>query len=79
MLVLSQQSKKGKRGESLSCLFLDDVSCSFRGSKESRMMARCPKCSHYERFLREMDEEEEEDGRLMDEKYRESKTDGWKG
>jgi hypothetical protein len=43
------------------------------------MMARCPKCSHYERFLREMDEEEEEDGRLMDEKYRESKTDGWKG
>jgi len=48
----------------LSCLFLLDVWCSFRKSEKFTMMDRCLKCKHYERFLREMDEEDE---KVMDE------------
>ena len=47
-----------------SCFFLRDVLCSFRKNENSGFMNRCSKCPHYERFLREMDEEDE---RVMDE------------
>jgi len=43
----------------LSCLFLLDVLCSFRKTEKFGVMDRCLKCSHYERFLREMDEQDE--------------------
>jgi len=44
----------------LSCIFLLDVLCSFREDAEDfRPMERCFTCSHYLRFLREMEEEEE--------------------
>jgi len=52
----------------LSCLFLDDVLCSFRESDGSGFMDRCLKCRRYKRFMREMDEEDE---RVMDEIDRE--------
>jgi len=52
----------------LSCVFLVDVLCSFRKSEESGVMGRCFKCSHYFRFMREM---EEEDDAVMDEIDRE--------
>ena len=42
------------------CVFFDDVLCSFRRTKGYYIMARCLKCKHYLRFLREMAEEEEE-------------------
>jgi hypothetical protein len=48
----------------LSCAFWDNVSCSFRKIEEFGIMARCLKCPHYLRFVREMDEEDE---RVMDE------------
>jgi len=48
----------------LSCVFFKDVLCSFRKSEGSGIMSRCLNCSHYERFFREMDEEDE---RVMDE------------
>lgn len=48
----------------LSCLFLDDVLCSYRKDERFTVMSRCFKCGHYRRFLREMDEE---DKRVMDE------------
>lgn len=44
----------------LSCVFFDDVLCSYRKSKKSTVMFRCLKCRHYKRFERMMDEEEEE-------------------
>ena len=44
----------------LSCLFLLDVLCSFRKSEKSYIMNRCSECVHYKRFLKEMQEEEEE-------------------
>jgi hypothetical protein len=44
----------------LSCMFLDDVFCSYRKDGDDfRPMERCFKCKHYLRFLREMQEEEE--------------------
>jgi hypothetical protein len=57
-LVLSVKKKL------LSCVFFDDVLCSFRKSEKSGIMNRCLKCAHYKRFMREMDEE---DARVMDE------------
>jgi len=44
----------------LSCVLLPDVLCSFRESEQFGVMNRCLKCPHYFRFLKEMDEEEEE-------------------
>lgn len=43
----------------LSCIFFDDVLCSFRKSEKLGVMDRCLKCEYYRRFMREMDEEEE--------------------
>ena len=48
----------------LSCVFLDDVLCSYRKSEKFAIMNRCWKCRYYERFLRVMDEE---DAKVMDE------------
>lgn len=49
----------------LSCLFLLDVLCSYvKTEKFSGVMDRCLKCRHYERFMREM---AEEDAKVMDE------------
>ncbi len=44
----------------LSCFFLDDVLCSFRKNEGFGIMNRCFNCSHYKRFEREMNQEEEE-------------------
>jgi len=47
--------------KALHCLFLLDVLCSFRKSeKVFGIMNRCLKCKHYFRFLKEMEEEEDE-------------------
>ena len=46
----------------LTCFFLPDVFCSFRTSEKFTayfLSTRCAKCIHYERFNRDMDEEEE--------------------
>ena len=43
------------------CLFLLDVKvCSFRKSETFDVMDECFKCSHYKRFVEEMEREEEE-------------------
>lgn len=44
----------------LSCAFLLDVLCSYRKSEKSGVMGRCLKCENYARFIREMDKEDEE-------------------
>lgn len=44
----------------LPCAFLLDVLCSYRKSEKSGVMGRCLKCEHYMRFIREMDKEDEE-------------------
>ena len=45
----------------LSCLFLLDVLCSHvKREGLTGVMERCFKCSHYLRFMREMEEEEAE-------------------
>lgn len=44
----------------LSCVFFDDVLCSLRRHEKVRIMSRCFRCSHYLRFVREMEKEEEE-------------------
>ena len=56
--------KKRNRRKLLSCMFLDDVLCSFRKSEKFGIMNRCLKCRHYRRFMQEMAEEDE---RVMDE------------
>jgi restriction endonuclease len=48
----------------LSCLFLDDVLCSYRKDERLTVLSRCFKCPHYERWQRMMDEDDE---RMMDE------------
>ena len=48
----------------LSCVFSDDVLCSFRKTEGFGIMDRCLKCRHYEEFLRVMAEEDE---KVMDE------------
>ena len=42
------------------CLFLPDVVCSYNKSDKPRFMRRCEKCVYYAKFLREMEEQEEE-------------------
>ena len=48
----------------LLCVFWDDVLCSYRKDGRAGVMARCWKCAEFERFEREMDEEDE---RIMNE------------
>jgi len=48
----------------LSCVFSDDVLCSYRKDVGFRIMARCSGCPSYKKFEREMDEEDE---RVMNE------------
>lgn len=48
----------------LSCVFRDDVSCSYRKDERFKVTSRCFKCPHYRKFERMMDEEDE---RMMDE------------
>jgi len=55
----------------LTCVFLLDVLCSYRRSEKVTIMARCWKCPHYVRFMREMDEEDE---RMMNEVDEERRT-----
>ena len=50
----------------LKCVFWDDVLCSFSKDEKFRVMARCSKCPHYLRFIRSMDEEEEENARFVE-------------
>jgi hypothetical protein len=50
----------GSSGKLLSCAFLPDVLCSYRKDAKFGVMARCFKCPHYVRFIREMDQEDEE-------------------
>ena len=44
----------------LSCVFFDDVLCSYRKNVKLGVMGRCFKCRYYKRFKRESDKEEEE-------------------
>ena len=48
----------------LSCVFFDDVLCSYRKYDGFGIMDRCFKCRHFFRFMREMAEEDE---RVMNE------------
>lgn len=48
----------------LSCVFFLEIPCSYRKNEKSTILARCFKCSHYARFFREMDDE---DQHIMDE------------
>lgn len=51
----------------LSCLFLDDVLCSYRKDQRLTVLSRCFKCPHYERWERMMDEEDaREDAEIED-------------
>jgi len=48
----------------LSCLFLNNVLCSFRRTEKTwGIMARCFRCAHFARFMVDM---AEEDDRMMD-------------
>ena len=64
VIKMKKKSAKSKRRKLLSCMFLDDVLCSFRKSEKSGIMNRCLKCPHHRRFNQEMLEEDE---RVMDE------------
>ena len=61
--------------ESLSCVFLNDVLCSFRKDGRSGVIQRCLKCPHYRRFEREMDEEDERVMNGIDEERKNSESD----
>ena len=55
----------GNSSKLLSCVFYDDVLCSYvKSEKFVGVMDRCLKCRHYLRFLEEM---AEEDKKVMDE------------
>jgi hypothetical protein len=41
------------------CVLTNAILCSYRKSAKSGLMNRCFSCPHYERFNREMEEEEE--------------------
>jgi len=56
-LVLSVSKK------SLSCLFFADVLCSYVKYGKIGVLDRCLKCAHYERFMNQMDAE---DQKVMD-------------
>jgi hypothetical protein len=59
----------------LSCVFLNDVLCSYRKDVKFGVMARCFKCPYFRRFEREMDVEDE---RVMDEIDEIRRTGVWK-
>jgi len=63
------------KSESLSCVFLNDVLCSYRKDEKFSVMVRCMKCSHYAKFTRDMDEEDE---RVMNEIDEIRRTGVWK-
>lgn len=48
----------------LSCVFWDDVLCSYLKDGRFTVLGRCLKCRHHERWERMMDEEDE---RVMNE------------
>jgi hypothetical protein len=53
--------------ESFLCLFFDDVFCPHSNVvRENRIDSVCLNCVHYERFEREMDEEEERDAEFVE-------------
>jgi hypothetical protein len=63
--VIEGHSLKSESGfRILPCAFFDDVLCVFREDAKFDIMPMCFECSHYKRFMREM---EEEDNRIMDE------------
>jgi hypothetical protein len=62
-----------QEGKVLSCMFYDDVLCSYRKSEKFGVMDRCRKCRHYKRFLREMAEEDEKVMAEIDRMYAERK------
>jgi len=51
----------------LSCVFFDDVLCSYRKDAKSGVMGRCLKCPEYRRFERLMEKEDEEEARFVEE------------
>ena len=53
-----------------SCVFFDDVLCSFRKSEKSGIMNRCFDCRYYKKFVEEKEKEEEEFWREVDEMRR---------
>jgi len=58
------------REKFLSCLFSSHVPCSFRKSEKSGIMPRCSGCGHYKRFVNEVEREEEEFWKEVDEENR---------
>jgi len=53
------------------CVFFPDVQCSYRETDvEFYIMHRCLECSHYARFMREMEEEDEELFREVEEAHK---------
>jgi len=53
------------------CVFFPDVQCSYRETDvEFYILHRCLECSHYARFMHEMDEEDEESWKEIDEVYK---------
>jgi hypothetical protein len=56
--------ENGSTSCALPCFFWDDVLCSYRKDARAGVMVRCWKCAEFERFEREMDEEDE---KIMDE------------
>ncbi len=71
----SSYEREKNRLESLSCVFSNDVLCSYRKDVNSGIMSRCFNCSHYSRFKHEM---EEEDEKIMDEIDEIHRTGVWK-
>ena len=58
--IMSEKKEEMASDKLLSCTFLSDVLCSFRKDEKFGVMGRCLKCEHYARFIREMDKEDEE-------------------
>lgn len=42
------------------CLFLPDVVCLYVESDKPTFMSRCEECPHYKRFVRDMENEDQE-------------------
>jgi hypothetical protein len=51
-------SSESPRRLALPCVFWDDVLCSFRKYENVKILSRCFNCSHYKRFMDEMEEED---------------------
>jgi hypothetical protein len=54
--ILVQKRDAGLR--ILPCMFFDGVLCSYRRDAKFGMLARCFNCSHYSRFMQEMEDED---------------------